>query len=90
MNSNPQKINDIAGTFQALAQSPIYDATAAVTTICAVLIVLFTMYLYFDTAWTNVSVNHGWLWVKCHFVYMLSLIMLFEGKYSAFCSSTVI
>jgi hypothetical protein len=81
-----QKINGVAGSFQVLAQSPTFGAMSIIMIACTVLIIVLTICLYFDTAWTNDPMEHGWLWVLCHFVYMLSLILLFQGEYQVFCA----
>ncbi|KAG8735123.1 hypothetical protein FRC10_010964 [Ceratobasidium sp. 414] len=75
-------INAIAGTFYAIEKAPGFGGPTGAGIICCAIIVFFLTYLYFEGAAPLKSVRRRAAWVMAHLPWLLSAILLLEGKLS--------
>ena len=70
----------MAGAFQFVAQGQVFDYVDAGLVISAALVILLTFYLYFEGSRPLISKNRRMPWVIAHLPYMLSVVLLLEGR----------
>ena len=76
----PQGCTFMAGAFQFVAQGQVFDYVDAGLVISAALVILLTFYLYFEGSRPRISKSRRMPWVIVHLPYMLSVMLLLEGR----------
>ncbi|GAB1524678.1 hypothetical protein RhiTH_007832 [Rhizoctonia solani] len=74
-------MNAIAGTFYAIEQAPGISVPTGSSVICCGIIVFFLTYLYFEGAAPLKSVRRRAAYIMMHLPWLLSVILLLEGKF---------
>ena len=69
----------LTGAF--VAQGIIFTDVFIGLIVSAAMVIILTFYLYFEGSRPRLSRKRRMLWVLVHLPYMLSLIILFEGKF---------